>query len=186
MENQRVRLSKTMLKEGLLKLLQERPLSEITVYALCETAGINRTTFYKHYASPTDLLQDIETDFFREIDSIVQVNVAAHTNGLSAVLQYLYDQRALFCTLAQTVPAQTFAEELFAVPSVNSFFEKALQTEQITDTKKRYIRQFTYHGIFAVLCDWLTGENPERPEEMVDVIISLRRVRENRKGNNAL
>ena len=68
MENQRIRLSKAMLKEGLLKLLKDKQLNQISIYELCQTSGINRTTFYKYYGSQTDLLNEIEADFFAQIE----------------------------------------------------------------------------------------------------------------------
>ena len=46
MENQRVRLSKALLKEALVRLLETKPLDKITIYELCAEAQINRTTFY--------------------------------------------------------------------------------------------------------------------------------------------
>ncbi|MBQ3999961.1 MAG: helix-turn-helix transcriptional regulator, partial [Oscillospiraceae bacterium] len=56
MENQRVRLTKRMLKDALISLMQDRPFDRITVKRLCEEAGINRTTFYLHYADTEQLL----------------------------------------------------------------------------------------------------------------------------------
>ena len=38
MENQRVRLSKMLLKNALIKLLKEKPLEKITIYELCAEA----------------------------------------------------------------------------------------------------------------------------------------------------
>ena len=48
MENQRIRLSKTLLKNALVHLLQKKPLNKISVLEICETAQINRTTFCKY------------------------------------------------------------------------------------------------------------------------------------------
>ncbi len=62
-ENQRVALSKRMLKEGLMALLKKKNIRKISVNELCETAEINRTTFYRHYQTPHDVLIDIELDF---------------------------------------------------------------------------------------------------------------------------
>ena len=59
MENQRVRLSKMLLKNALIKLLKEKPLEKITIYGLCAEAQLNRVTFYKYYGSQYDLLTDI-------------------------------------------------------------------------------------------------------------------------------
>ena len=47
MENQRIRLSKMLLKNALMKLLEEKPLEKITIYELCAEAQLNRVTFYK-------------------------------------------------------------------------------------------------------------------------------------------
>ena len=63
-ENQRVRITKMLLKDALTKLLYEKKIEKVTVSELCEAAGVNRSTFYKHYGSQFDVLDDIEKDFF--------------------------------------------------------------------------------------------------------------------------
>ncbi|MBR0507281.1 MAG: TetR/AcrR family transcriptional regulator [Clostridia bacterium] len=64
----RVRVTKRLLRDALTVLLTEKPLGSITVKELCLRAGINRGTFYAHYADVYDLLrsiqQEMETDFF--------------------------------------------------------------------------------------------------------------------------
>ena len=64
-ENQRVALSKRMLKEGLIKLLNKKNISKISINELCEIAEINRTTFYRHYQTPHDVLLEVEYDFIK-------------------------------------------------------------------------------------------------------------------------
>lgn len=44
--------------EALLKLLERKDLAYITVKEVCEVAGVNRSTFYLHYESMTDLLSE--------------------------------------------------------------------------------------------------------------------------------
>ena len=68
MENQRVRLTKRMLKDALVQLMETKPLEKITIYELCAKAEINRTTFYKYYGSQYDLLDDIKADFLHELE----------------------------------------------------------------------------------------------------------------------
>ena len=48
-DNQRVRLTKRLLRESLIKLLGKQTIYDITVSQLCEDAEINRSTFYKYY-----------------------------------------------------------------------------------------------------------------------------------------
>ena len=67
MENQRIRLSKKLLKNALLELLREKRIDKISISELCSAAQINRTTFYKYYGNQYDLLAEMEQDFFRQL-----------------------------------------------------------------------------------------------------------------------
>ena len=68
MENQRIRVSKTMLEGALMRLLREKRVDKVTVYELCQEAGINRTTFYKYYGSPQDLLDQIIAEMLAQFE----------------------------------------------------------------------------------------------------------------------
>lgn len=48
----RVQFTRNALKEAMLTLMKEKPVGRMTVKELCETAGINRGTFYLHYDVP--------------------------------------------------------------------------------------------------------------------------------------
>lgn len=66
--DRRVRMTQKMLRESLVRLMQTKPISRITVKELCAQADVNRGTFYAHYASQYDLLRQLE----REVISDVQ------------------------------------------------------------------------------------------------------------------
>ena len=44
--------------EAFLKLLEKKDFSYITVKEICERAGVNRSTFYLHYETVSDLLAE--------------------------------------------------------------------------------------------------------------------------------
>ena len=44
-ENQRITLTKRLLKESLVRLMEAKSLQKISVSELCKDAGINRATF---------------------------------------------------------------------------------------------------------------------------------------------
>ena len=48
-EDLRVQKTKKALSEAFIALLSEKTFEEITVNELCDTAGVRRATFYKHY-----------------------------------------------------------------------------------------------------------------------------------------
>ena len=62
----RVQFTRNALKKALLTLMKEKNVDKITVKELCETAGINRGTFYLHYDSPSALQKDMEDQFLNE------------------------------------------------------------------------------------------------------------------------
>ncbi len=174
MENQRIRISKTMLKTGLLKLLREKPLSQITVYELCQVSEINRTTFYKYYGSQEELLNEIEGDFLRQLDEDLKQVITQGSNAMLLILQHLYEERELFCLLVRSGPAQEFSGHLFSIPSIEMIFRNMFDENNYSETEVKYIRQFVFQGTFSVLYDWLNSENPEPVEKIVDVLGLLR------------
>ena len=62
--DRRVRYTRMVLKQALLSLMLERPITRITVTEICERAEVNRATFYAHYADPYDLVARIEKELF--------------------------------------------------------------------------------------------------------------------------
>ena len=56
--HQKIKQTKEKLYRALDKLIEKKDVSEITVSELCELAQINRTTFYRYYALPNDVLNE--------------------------------------------------------------------------------------------------------------------------------
>lgn len=71
-ENQRIALTKRLLKENLLQLMSGKSIQKITVRELCEAAEINRSTFYNHYGCPADVLLEIENGVVADLEELWQ------------------------------------------------------------------------------------------------------------------
>ena len=48
MDNRRVKITKKMIKDAMLELLENRPINKITVTDICKYADVNRSTFYAY------------------------------------------------------------------------------------------------------------------------------------------
>ena len=79
-ENQRLMLTKRLLKEHLTELLQEKSIQKITVVELCSGAGIHRSTFYTHYGCVLDVFKEMEDDFIAELEEIWQTSATKGRN----------------------------------------------------------------------------------------------------------
>lgn len=80
----RQRRSRAALRAAVLELAAETPIAEITATDIAAAAGVHRTTFYQHAASPVDLLLDA---LGAEIDEARQRTLADHpeTNAAAAI-----------------------------------------------------------------------------------------------------
>lgn len=71
-DDQRVALTKRLLQEGLLRLLEEKDIDSIHVSELCAESGINRATFYRHYNEPRDILRNMRQNLIRDVQTFAR------------------------------------------------------------------------------------------------------------------
>ncbi|MDG5855628.1 TetR/AcrR family transcriptional regulator [Clostridium beijerinckii] len=80
--DRRVKYTKMIIKNSLLELMKERPISKVTVTDICKKADINRNTFYSHYANQFELLSNIEGELYEEIRQVAErtLNLETYEN----------------------------------------------------------------------------------------------------------
>lgn len=172
MENQRIRLSKAMLKAALIELLSQKTIEKITIHELCQKAQINRTTFYKYYGSQYDLLEDIENDFFADLEKYLLADQESELDALQCVLEYLDSEREKCLILTNSVSDQIFATKLFGLSAVATLLGKHIDSSYSLADKK-YISLFICHGAYAIIRKWLGDDNRESPAEIAALIHSI-------------
>jgi AcrR family transcriptional regulator len=167
-QDRRIRKTRTILKNSLIELMNEKSVKHITVKELCEKADINRGTFYLHYKDVFDMLEKIEEEFFQELSSIIEV--------------YAKDM---------SVSKKPFLKELFAFIKENKNFclvmlsghgdigfLKMLQNYLHDTTMKVYGKNtptaehyyyFLIYGCIGLIENWLTTNTKESPEEMASL-----------------
>ena len=64
--DRRVRRTKALLLQGLIQLMEEKDIKDISVKELSDLADINRGTFYLHYSDVYNMLGKIEEELFQE------------------------------------------------------------------------------------------------------------------------
>ena len=71
-ENRRAAYSKRVIKESFVELLDNKPLSKISVKEICEMADVNRCTFYSYYEDIYDLHNKIMQEYYDKIVLIAE------------------------------------------------------------------------------------------------------------------
>ena len=118
-------LTKQLLQTAFLKLLKVKPIHAISIRELCAEAGINRTTFYYHYGSQYDLLEDISGRFLDSIARCLKDADGSSQEGIqqrvTLVLRYIEDNLELSTLLMNNSIDPTFAERLFSLQQITYY-----------------------------------------------------------------
>ena len=175
-ENQRVRLTKRLLKESLIEMLKEMGIEKISISELCKRSGINRTTFYLHYATPKDLLRDIERDFSAQSMASMRETERNETleQQLTRICTFIYEHSELQKIILQNSSDDEIAEILadsgFPLLDTSAYFPQHEKMDQIT----RYLTSvFVNYGIFHVVRRWIIDEIPKSPAEISKIICDI-------------
>lgn len=112
-----LRVIKTLkqIDEALLENLSEMPFEKITVDQLCQTALINRSTFYKYYKSKYDLMEQylkrIMEEFRKQMDvafinaSPENIHHLIYQKNFEKALRYIYKHKKEYKIL-WTIPME--------------------------------------------------------------------------------
>lgn len=174
--NQRIALSKRLIKEALLRLLQKKPLAKISISALCEEAQINRTTFYRHYETPGDVLLEIALDSIKQFSRTFSSSkeMADEKMFVLKLCEFLSENAELVRILMQNDVSEPYAEEIYYALSSCFLGAKTVlyQGKPADNDTLRLINSYFSAGIYALIRQWLLEEIPKTPAEIADLIYS--------------
>ena len=151
-------LTKRLIRDGFLNLLKTKNIYTISVRELCDEAGINRTTFYNHYGSPYDVLEEAIQYYLADVErKIENADPADKENVLervTLVLQYARDNYELTKLLINNNIDETFAQRLFSLPKIEDMLNTALASVEDERTKRAAV-DFVVSGSYKLLQNWM-------------------------------
>lgn len=174
-ENQRVALTKRLLKETLLVLMEEKNIQNITIVELCNMAEINRSTFYNHYGCPADVLLDIENSVVNDLDEIwTKENETEKNLALDKCFEtlciYISEHRKLFQLLFRNDDTTSdFAVLLMNAAHVKTIYDQISSYTKNKD-KKKLITTFLTNGAYYMIRQWILEDIPMSPKEMGELV----------------
>ncbi len=168
---------------ALLTLLDSKDFELISVKEICETAGVNRSTFYLHYDNVNDLLQEtveaVYKDFFGrfgaegpgalDIDEKNEDELFLVTpKYLMPYLDFVEENRKLFYLMYEK------NEMMGAVKTYETWFKTIfgpiLTRFGVPQKEQPLIMVFYLKGIIGVVTEWVRGGCSESKDEIISVI----------------
>lgn len=171
--------------EALLSLLSEKELAYITVKELCHRAGVNRSTFYLHYESIADLLEEtiaMVNDRFaitvpgsEPPSSSIDIENASPEELFFITDQYLLpylesirENRHVYKAIHDQMG--TFGAESAYQRFFQAVFSPILSRFGVEREQHAYIMTFYRHGLVAVLMKWVEGGCAEESAQIAQII----------------
>lgn len=170
-ENQRITVTKRMLREGLLRLLEDKPIEKIKVTELCREAGINRATFYSHYTCVQDVLKEMGQQVMADLAALQSRHAGAgfYPNA-QRMCQYLADHADAARVLLRNYSGQ----ELIQV--FNDTYERLLRESEAQDLDVDNIKLVTSYlagGCYSLIKFWLEEDIKKSPAQIAQLLTYL-------------
>ena len=168
--DRRVQYTKMVLKQSLLELMVENPISKITIKDLCDLADVNRGTFYTHYSDQYDLLHQIQDEMDRDIKAALTKNPSDALTVIVEILNCIAAQSSLCKILFSDYGDAAFIKKIM-YNAHDQFIDEWKTKVKSIDTQllnRFYI--YTANGISAVIQDWLQNGMNESPQEIASFI----------------
>jgi len=148
--------TKKAIKDTFIQLLNDRPLSQITVKDIVEKCGINRNSFYYHFHDIPSLIEEIVTE---EADRIITEyqTLDSLEMGFNAAIDFAKKHRRAILHIFKSVNRDIFEQYLWKVCDyvVVSFCKTVFAEQPISEDDRDIIIQFYKAQCFGMVIDWL-------------------------------
>lgn len=178
--------------EALLALLEEKDLEYITVKEICHRAGVNRSTFYLHYETIADLVDEAleminqrfrsyfpqqEEEVLGNMGSRERENLVLVTREyLLPYLRFIRDNKKVYRAAFRnpsSMQAHTRYGEL-----KQQILGPILERFEIPAAQRPYYMAYYVEGIIAIVKEWLRQDCADEVEMIADIIESCVRPRD--------
>ena len=185
--------------EALIALLERKDFEYITIKEICDTAGVNRSTFYLHYENTFDLLQETT----RYILDKHFAYYSSDTKGITERFANCELKELVFITAEYLKTYLAFIEDnqrIFKV-SIKRFnslgmdgvydrmfehiFNPILERFLVPKKERSYIMKFYLTGIYAIVMEWIDKNCSDDMETVIKVITDCVLGERNINGENA-
>ena len=166
---------------ALIALLETKDFAYITVSEICKTAGVNRSTFYLHYETVGDLLEETTRyvldgflSYFpadtQDAARVLQGDDLSRLNFITEqymrpYLSYIRDNRRVFATAVANRSTLGF-DRVFR-KMYEQIVDPILERFDYPEIHRPYVMHFYLNGVTALVSYWLQQDCRDPIEEVM-------------------
>ena len=171
--------------EALICLLEKKDIEYITVKEICDKAGVNRSTFYLHYESINDLVEETmeyinkkfidyfsenSKDFIEKIkDFPLEKLKLIEKKYLTPYLTFIKDNKNVFKASFNNPKGMDVLNRYNGIKTY--ILNPILERFNIAEKDRSYLIAFYINGIMAIIKEWINNNCKDSIIEVEDIII---------------
>lgn len=167
-----------------LELLEQKDFEYITVKEICKRAGVNRSTFYLHYETISDLLSESVEYINRHFLDYMKINSVDFMSKLNdcpieelnlitpeyliPYLSYIKEHKSIFKTSVKNASVLNLDKSYSLM--FEHIFNPIMNRFKILQERRNYIMSFYISGLMAIISKWLKSDCKESVENLIAII----------------
>lgn len=151
-------LTEKAIKAAAMKLLNEKPMNQITVKDIVEDCGINRNSFYYHFRDLPSLIESMILEQAEEL--IAQYpSITSMEECLDAAVSFAMNNRKAAMHIYNSVSRDVYEQYLWRVCEhvVTVYLDSVVPREEISDFDREVIINYYKCECFGQILDWQRG-----------------------------
>ena len=178
----RVIKTKRAIRDAVLSLLNDHDPREITVREVADVAYINRRTFFAHYDSVLEVVDEVEDEAAAEVIRVLEEGDVSTLRGVYSIIRKIYamskDPSTTFGKVIGTSARYGTSNKLRSIMSsrlLERFSSKeeggsaAAGADDARLERNAYLSDYIAGGIVALTMRWLTRKDGMSTEETEEV-----------------
>lgn len=171
------------MNESLIELLEEKELEYITVKEICQRAGVNRSTFYLHYETIADLVNETAETIDRRFLSYFPQDRRALMDSPDRKDLVLVSREYLLPYLRFIQENKKVYRAAFKNPGGMQMdaryrklrqyvLEPIMERFEIPEPHRPYYIAYYVEGVFAIVKEWLGRDCADEVETVIEIILA--------------
>ncbi|SDJ58294.1 TetR/AcrR family transcriptional regulator [Salimicrobium halophilum] len=181
--DRRVQRTKENMQEALVALLEEKELSAIYITEITELAKYNRGTFYTHYDTKEDLLDETIDDLLVEMEESFRspyeqdeiIDLYAFDPSSLTLFDHFKEKERFYKTLLHKNTNWRFREKMTDRLEKMFFREFDFSIDEDPSIDLSLFRTYRIHGIIGLILNWIEQDFEPSADYMKEQLIYILR-----------
>ena len=168
--------TKKAIQESFLKLLTERPLSQITIKDIVADCGINRNTFYYYFEDIPKLIESmVEEDAERIIETYPTVE--KFEDCLETVVDLALAKKCAVLHIYHSASREIYEMYLWKIcdHTINAYITSVLRGRSVRDSDLFIIKEYLASLAFGLFSRWLKNDMNDDIRGMLSRLMELKK-----------